>query len=274
MCTVQSFYLNTGEIYIHENTNWQSILDLRKYMGEMETKILFLLRKNKIAAVTSETHNEEYFRTKREQFESNQLKALDENNPPFTYFFIDGGPDWKLYSYSEPYNISRAEEDQDVFEFFFAYKLRQIDLMEIDEFLAYHLITSYENIWTKYARFLDLIFRKYDILFDAAKLKTIKEWMSMNQSKKTEDDNTRIEDADRIEWQGSQKELAELFIELKRKGFIKEIDHNLITKAFTKSDTIQQILKPATDKHTLEDTYEQVYTKSYRPRFHHILKCK
>lgn len=74
----------------------------------------------------------------------------------------------------------------------------------------------------------------------------------------------------RIEWQGTQKNLAELFIELQAKGFINNIDARAIKGAFTKSDTIEQILKPAQKKNTGEDykpSYEHVYTFKYSPKF-------
>ncbi len=264
-----TYIINTGEIYIHEYTNWQDRPELRGYMAKMESLILHLLRINNIPAVTIDTHDEEYFRTKRDQFENAQLRALVEKKPPFTYIFVEVGPDWKLYSYSEPYIVSRTKEDSDIFEFFFAFKLRQIDLMQTDDFLAYHLIASYENNQGNYHRFLDLIIRKHHVLFDEDKRKTVAEWLAMNQTKKT-DQNTMIKDTDKIEWLGNQKELAELFIELKRKGWIKKIENKKIKNAFTNSHSIQQVLKPAVDKKTLEPMYEQVYTADYTSKFDQI----
>jgi len=76
----------------------------------------------------------------------------------------------------------------------------------------------------------------------------------------------------RIEWLGSQKQLAELFIELKQKGWIDEHNADTLKACFTKTDTIQQVLKPATDKKTKESTYEHVYTPGYKPMFYGIKK--
>lgn len=78
----------------------------------------------------------------------------------------------------------------------------------------------------------------------------------------TEKDNSDIE---KIEWLGTQKELGELFLILKEKKWIKEINPILIKKCFSKSDTIQQILKPSLNKDS--SVYDGVYTKTYKPKF-------
>lgn len=70
----------------------------------------------------------------------------------------------------------------------------------------------------------------------------------------------------KIQWQGTQKELAELFIELRNKGWIKEINSDLIQRYFAKSETIKQVLKPSKDK-TGTANYDGVYTKTYKPSF-------
>jgi hypothetical protein len=73
-----------------------------------------------------------------------------------------------------------------------------------------------------------------------------------------------------IEWQGTQKELAELFLELNRKGFINDIPTKLIKQYFTNSNSIEQVLKPTHDARTKVKTYEGIYTPAYRPRFDSI----
>lgn len=79
-----------------------------------------------------------------------------------------------------------------------------------------------------------------------------------------------------IEWLGTQKELAELFIELKKKGWISDFIADTIKECFTKSNSIQQVLKPHHDKKskTKEPTYEGVYTPEYEPQFFGISKNK
>ena len=70
---------------------------------------------------------------------------------------------------------------------------------------------------------------------------------------------------------GKQKELAELFIELKRQGWIHTILPITIQNCFTESNTIGQILKPSFDtKNRREAGYDQVYTLKYYKMFENI----
>jgi hypothetical protein len=89
-----------------------------------------------------------------------------------------------------------------------------------------------------------------------------------NESEEILSDEVNV--LDQIEWLGTQKELAELFIELKRKGYIKDIKATLVKSFFTNANSIQQILKPATDPKTKADTYSGVYTSNYKSRFDSI----
>lgn len=68
----------------------------------------------------------------------------------------------------------------------------------------------------------------------------------------------------RIEWLGTQKQLGELFIELKKNGFIADWNYATIKSCFTNSNTIHQILKPDDkDFHA----YHQIYSAQYEPKF-------
>jgi hypothetical protein len=73
----------------------------------------------------------------------------------------------------------------------------------------------------------------------------------------------------KISWKGTQKELAELFVELKNKGWISEIEPNLIQEYFKESKTIKQVLKPSKDKDG-NANYDGIYTKVYKPKFDSI----
>jgi hypothetical protein len=79
--------------------------------------------------------------------------------------------------------------------------------------------------------------------------------------------NTTVFSSEPIEWLGTQKQLAELFIELEKKGWINKPGTKQIQAAFTKSNTIDQILKPSQNKVTKLFDYEGVYTTNYYPVF-------
>ncbi len=73
-----------------------------------------------------------------------------------------------------------------------------------------------------------------------------------------------------IQWLGTQKELAELFIRLKEKGWISGFEYETIKACFTNSNSIQQVLKPGQDPKTKQATFDQVFTKDYTSQFHGI----
>lgn len=88
-----------------------------------------------------------------------------------------------------------------------------------------------------------------------------------------------VHSSDKINWLGTQKELGELFVELSKKNWIDEIDVKKIQALFNKSNTIQQVLKPAQQlipddegNKKLENQYEQIYTAKYQPKFDTIRK--
>lgn len=75
--------------------------------------------------------------------------------------------------------------------------------------------------------------------------------------------------ANKIQWLGSQKELAELFVELKKKGWIEKFENQMIQDCFTESNSVPHYLKPGTDTKTGEHTFENLYT-GYTPLFYGI----
>ena len=81
---------------------------------------------------------------------------------------------------------------------------------------------------------------------------------------KQEDNNILL---NKIQWRGTQKQLAELFVELQKKGWIEKPDYETIRQAFTKSKTINQVMKPTQDKKTKQKDYEGIYTPNYEPCF-------
>lgn len=77
--------------------------------------------------------------------------------------------------------------------------------------------------------------------------------------------NTNPKSFRRHNWKGSQKQLAELFIELKEKGWIDEINVAAIQQCFTNSKTIGQCLKPGFSKGIAN--WDGVYTPNYKITF-------
>ncbi len=76
----------------------------------------------------------------------------------------------------------------------------------------------------------------------------------------------------KIQWLGSQRQLAELFAVLKMKGWIEKFEYETIKECFTESNTIQQYLKPGINKETGEATYPEIFKTNYDERFYTIKK--
>ena len=94
-------------------------------------------------------------------------------------------------------------------------------------------------------------------------------WYEESEKFREENEGDENLGLEKFDWLGTQKNLAELFIELENKGWIKKIDRDLIKQYFTKSTTISEILKPSVDK-TGKPTFEKVYTKAYKKAFNNI----
>lgn len=80
---------------------------------------------------------------------------------------------------------------------------------------------------------------------------------TLNNGSSSETENT----GKRITWNGTQLDLAELFMELKIKGWIEAINVVAIKKCFTKTNSIQQPLKPGTTI-VNGDEYPEIAKKS------------
>jgi hypothetical protein len=84
------------------------------------------------------------------------------------------------------YDLWANEEikrEDDFFDYFFACKLRQIGLLEIDSFLVYHLDHSFNNNTKEYFRFLNLMLRKHhEQILNLSIVETVKEWIKLSES--------------------------------------------------------------------------------------------
>lgn len=82
---------------------------------------------------------------------------------------------WGLYAYDLNLHltIDRREYEnlRQTFSFYFALKMSQVDLMDIDIFLGYQLEVSFDNNLAEFTRFLTLLMRRYDTIeFEKSKL--------------------------------------------------------------------------------------------------------
>lgn len=77
------------------------------------------------------------------------------------------------------------EPDDFLFDYFFICKVRHIDLLELDNYLDYHLTRSFGGDTEKFRRFLRLSLRKHNTLMKPEQAETINEWLAGSEAKAT-----------------------------------------------------------------------------------------
>lgn len=87
-------------------------------------------------------------------------------------------PTW--FDISPFYNVVPRDA---MYDLFFSYELRNLDILETDEFLSYQYKKHFEGDLTKFKRFLVLTIRKHGSkLLSLDQIETINEWMSMTNA--------------------------------------------------------------------------------------------
>lgn len=90
----------------------------------------------------------------------------------------DGTPTKRYVYIAESYDVQPKDAFYDVF---FAYKLRQVSLLDIDPFLDYHLYFYYHHDITAYKRFLNVCMRTHKQLINPKRELTITEWIEVKE---------------------------------------------------------------------------------------------
>jgi hypothetical protein len=66
-----------------------------------------------------------------------------------------------------------------IYDVFFAYRLRQLDILKIDTFLNYHILNYYDNNLQEFSRFLRICIRKHEAkLLKPETIQTVNEWVT------------------------------------------------------------------------------------------------
>lgn len=91
-----------------------------------------------------------------------------------TYRQTDGSFTYKYIDIADSYDV---QPEDSMYDIFFAYKLRHISLLEIDDFLEYHFYFYYENDMSRFKRFLNLCLRTHKDKFNPETILTVTEWI-------------------------------------------------------------------------------------------------
>lgn len=162
------FELNIGTIlgldYVENNNKISEILKVTTmaliYDKQINADIDTFLKANKIE------HFEDIVKMYPANYYNNKRK-LDLNKKYKTYHF------W-IEEYITPNDLG--------YDFFFAYKLKQMNLLKIDAFLNYQLEKYFDDDAQEFNRFLTLCYRKFkDVYIDQSKIDTINEWKAIKE---------------------------------------------------------------------------------------------
>lgn len=101
------------------------------------------------------------------------------------------------------------------------------------------------------------------------------EWYALSQLKNELSSNSEKNNTEtiikKIEWNGTQKELADFCITMTNQGWFDKLPEPDTLKAvFTKSNSIEQLLKPSRDSEIGQPSFEKIYAKRYESPFSKI----
>lgn len=200
--------IDTGSIYSYTVQNWE--MYPREIISTMENYLKFILSSNDLATGCYTKEQAEYFKSKYLKLERQIENSNDINNCPATYYFLRSHKpikkvddenfdlikhlslptidvsefasnhlDFKndLYDYKTPFLITSENVSSEIFEFFFALKLSQVDILNIDKFLEYQLNQSKAE---DFKRFIELLLRKYKNFISVDIITTACEWLNKN----------------------------------------------------------------------------------------------
>ena len=108
-------------------------------------------------------------------------------------------------------NFNVSKEEKGYFHYFFYYKLNQIPILEIDDFLYYHLNITYSGDLANFKRFLQLLNREFEGQIKEKTIKTVLEWMELVSQKENNQSVLSIKDFKKLRWRGHPLELINGF---------------------------------------------------------------
>lgn len=84
-------------------------------------------------------------------------------------------------------SMEEVKREDSAFDYFFIVKLRHLSLLDIDEYLEFHLEYSFDNNKTEYLRFVNLAVRQYQKEFLSQEIiDTVSEWIRIKEKQTSE----------------------------------------------------------------------------------------
>lgn len=162
------------ELNLNRITVWEEIVrkdtfeEYKKYaVMLLQTKDLYLFEKEVLKACKSD--NIEKVLQQYPHILKTGARRKNEDGT-FSTKYMDIGTDYCIQTNDFQYDV------------FFAYKLRQLDLLQIDAFLEYHILHYYDNNLQEFSRFLRICIRKQTTkLLSPGIIQTVNEWVETKE---------------------------------------------------------------------------------------------
>jgi len=195
------------------------------------------------------------------------------------------------HTYNEKGELIR-ERDLGKLDLDFSCKLTGIEPVErVEDFLDYQFEHSEDKL--KFLKHINtgVIINSYRISRSPARQQILIDWIK-EKKKQLEGQQSKGKHHRKIKWNGTQKNLAELFLELEKKGWIEKIETGYRAKVcesieaiFDLSETKKsketnslksfiEIMTPFFDNVTKETSYPKVFTERYKKQFENIKTAK
>lgn len=166
------------ELVLNDISFGESLLnDDKRYQEYSNTAALWLSRKKKRLFADEILSRYNSYKTIKE--------VLEKHSGQYHPGIIVQRGEKREQIYYDVWGMDIIEANDSFFSFFFACKLSHVDILQIDNFLDYHLENSFENNKDKFQRFLNLEIRRFQNLFKTETIETSTEWLKLKEADPT-----------------------------------------------------------------------------------------
>lgn len=164
-------YLELNEITYGESLK----KDEKRWQEYKQTAMLWLNNRGRFFIAKEILENYNSKRTLEEILAENKERYIAGH-------FIELPNETREQVYYDIWGNHHIEHSDSFFPFFFACKLSQVDLLDLDSFLKYHFEENYNKNKQEYFRFLEVVIRRYKHLLNEDTKQTINEWVNLKRS--------------------------------------------------------------------------------------------
>ena len=159
------FEINTGAIFSALKDQWRKFD--RQFLIDLEDHFISMLNfKKKVTNRYKESEKDYFINHVEYRYDSDLREVKNPEHFPFPSYYlknIDSDPYPSIISFDKSCVVEKDEFD---FDLFFALKATLTDVMEMKQFLDYHVENTFENDEDRFKEYLDAICLKFKKITD------------------------------------------------------------------------------------------------------------